>query len=718
MKGRFGGKLALGIALCVLLCGAVIAVFSVTTLSDLGDRYRDVYREDLASLESDFTAELAKGSGDAAEAFFRLETKGFDGVALFSADGAVVASTDERVSGAFISGGIKKEEEFKAGGSFHFVAELDGQSEMFIFNAYGGGDYRLACFVEYDAFEKDTAKYVLLRVLEVLFLLGILAAFWIYTFNLWRHRRERLPSASPSGNYVVTVTMGGKIIESDDAFARRFGTEKIQSEDLVFGGEFNHALVNGKSFALRLAERSGEKRYLVCSAVEAGFRYKLVLSDMDEEVREMLELKKADLTDSATGFYREKTLEGFWRRASDRGETGDALIMVLRIINLDYFKILFGEDEFRKGAAAYADVVRKCLGAYGELFLMKNDDIVLLVTSKDSKTAFMKDINSVEAQLASPVPAAGHHIQPKFKYGVALAEGRRVPDAENFLYNGYLALKNALSSTSSNRYVLRGGSFDGKRVNLTGSEEIAAMLKTGQVQVMYQPQVSLEDGRIIGFEALTRLTGSRQKDMTTAEFIKACEQTGAIIALGEFVYEQAMDFACLVSKIGISVSVNVSPIQLMQDGFVEKFLSAYRERKLKDGSVAVEIVESTVLHSMEEVIKKLEILRQNGIAAHIDDFGVAYSSVLYLMKLPVTVVKLDKTLVDEVCFNEKSRAIVASVVEAAKKMGIKSLAESVETEEQRDTLREMGCDYMQGYLSGRAMPKDKAIEAVKEMANV
>lgn len=717
MKGQFLWKFVLGIVLCLLCCGAVVAVFSVFTLTDLSDRYRDVYRESLKTLEKEFNLEVYRDDSEEniKKAFENLSYANLGGLALFSLDGAVLLSTDERVNGAFISGGIKREEEFQSGKGFYFVYDLNGDREMFIFNAYEGGDYRLACFVDYESFERNSAKYVLFRVLEVLCLIFVLAAFWLYSYNLWRRRKERLPKASPAANYLATVNMSGKILEKDEAFAEKYPLNYIGEENVV-SGEFRNLLVSGKSFLLKLKDIDGNDKYFVCSAVEAGLKYKLILTDMDREIREYTALKKADILNSDTGFYREKMLVERWIEYKEKEIFCDVLVLVLRVVNLEYYRTLFGDGYYSDAKRVYADVLKKTIAPYGEMFSMDNGDFLLLITDKDKKAEFLQKINSLESVLTSPISVHSNNINLEIKYGVAINDGVKVNDVENLVYAGNLALKNALKATSSNRYIIRGGNFDVKSTVISGAQEILHMLKTGQVEVMYQPQVRVSDRRIIGFEALTRLKGAKQKEMTTAEFIKACEQSGAILDLGEFVYNQAMDFAALVSKVGISVSVNVSPIQLMQDGFVEKFLAAYRERKLKDGSIAVEIVESTVLHSIEEVIKKLNVLKANGISSHIDDFGVAYSSVLYLMKLPVTVVKLDKSLIDEICYNEKSLSIVSSVIGAAEKMNIKSLAESVETEEQLELLKEIGCDYIQGYLSGRAIPKDKAVELIKEMA--
>lgn len=164
---------------------------------------------------------------------------------------------------------------------------------------------------------------------------------------------------------------------------------------------------------------------------------------------------------------------------------------------------------------------------------------------------------------------------------------------------------------------------------------------------------------------------------------------------------------------GVTVSLNVSPIQLMQAGFVENFLKIYHKYDLKAGTISVEITESFLMHTFDETLKKLQILCEQGISIHLDDFGTQYSSLLYLKKLPIAAIKIDREFISDIAANEYSRAITRMVLNITKELKLLSISEGIETKEQLQILQEMGCDVIQGYLIGRSVKEDAALEMLR-----
>ena len=237
----------------------------------------------------------------------------------------------------------------------------------------------------------------------------------------------------------------------------------------------------------------------------------------------------------------------------------------------------------------------------------------------------------------------------------------------------------------------------------------------GGIDIWFQPQVNPFTERVVGLEGLFRITDQKAKDVKVYEFIESAEKSGCIVELGEYIYKKCMDFAVMIQDLGVSVSINISPIQFMQAGFCEKFLEEYRKRNLKPNSIHVEILESTMIYSMEDVINKLNILKKNGIGTEIDDFGIAYSSMSYLKKLPIKTLKIDMAFIKDITDNATDRALVKNIINITKDLNLECVSEGVETKEQLEILKKFGCGIIQGYYYSKALPRDQVIDFIKKM---
>ncbi len=243
--------------------------------------------------------------------------------------------------------------------------------------------------------------------------------------------------------------------------------------------------------------------------------------------------------------------------------------------------------------------------------------------------------------------------------------------------------------------------------------DIIKLIENNEISVYYQPQYSVVKNRIVGVEALMRVKTVENINLDVSEIVYIAERNGCMIALSDFIYEQGLLMAKLLEPYQISVSLNVSPIQLMQAGFAEALLEKYLKFGLMPGSLCLEITESFLMSNFEETIKKLQLLQAKGISIHLDDFGMAYSSLLYLKKLPISTIKIDKEFVNDISNNEYSRTIVKMVGDICKNLSLTSIAEGVETKEQKDYLVKLGIDTIQGYYISKAVNKDTILALVR-----
>jgi diguanylate cyclase (GGDEF)-like protein len=243
-------------------------------------------------------------------------------------------------------------------------------------------------------------------------------------------------------------------------------------------------------------------------------------------------------------------------------------------------------------------------------------------------------------------------------------------------------------------------------------------IENKELSTAFQPQMDVQTGRISGFEALARWNSDSYGPVSPAEFIPLAEETGMVDRIGMFVLSSALDFikrADLMGRHDFSVSVNVSPMQLLDDNFVPRVLRMIDEAHVSANRVSLEITESVLIVGLEETVAKLNRIRQSGIKISLDDFGKGYSSLLYLKELPIDCVKIDKAFVDDILSEEKTKVLARNIVTIAHQLGFTVVAEGVETGDQLEYLKDCECDSIQGYFFSKPKTRDDALSQLGQM---
>jgi len=242
-------------------------------------------------------------------------------------------------------------------------------------------------------------------------------------------------------------------------------------------------------------------------------------------------------------------------------------------------------------------------------------------------------------------------------------------------------------------------------------------LANHELEVYYQPQISLDDGSVIAFEALLRWHSPQHGNVSPAQFIPLAEKSHLIESIGMWVVQEACRFSRKLGNAGYSgvrIAVNVSPRQLVATGFIQSIQASCTETELAATCLEIEVTENIFIESMEDSVKKLTELRALGVHLSLDDFGTGYSSLTYLRSLPVQTVKIDKTFIDLIATDSEQVALIASIIDMVHALGMSVVAEGVETSEQLERLIQLGCDTIQGYLVSKAVPELAAIELLKD----
>jgi len=239
--------------------------------------------------------------------------------------------------------------------------------------------------------------------------------------------------------------------------------------------------------------------------------------------------------------------------------------------------------------------------------------------------------------------------------------------------------------------------------------ELRKALERAELTLYFQPQVD-GAGVVCGAEALIRWRHATRGLVPPGQFIALAEETGIIVAMGQWVLESACAqlkaWEAGPATAGLKLSINVSARQFRQLEFVDDVRRALRRYGIVPGRLMIELTESTLLEGVDDTIAIMTALRQLGVRFSLDDFGTGYSSLQYLKRLPIDELKIDQSFVRDIAVDSSDKAIVSTIIAMASTLRVNVIAEGVETEDQRQFLLEAGCGLFQGYLFGKPVPID------------
>jgi diguanylate cyclase (GGDEF)-like protein/PAS domain S-box-containing protein len=380
--------------------------------------------------------------------------------------------------------------------------------------------------------------------------------------------------------------------------------------------------------------------------------------------------------------------------------------------NLDNFKLCndmagfaFGDTILKRAAQR----IRAVLPESAMLARMGGDEFVAVLPdarcAEDLQRAVVEVLKSLKNIDSSDRPeepvisaSAGIAIYP--------ADGTR---ADELLTNAHMALSRAKAAGKAQHrfYDAEVGKVAARRLSV--HRQLTRALEKNELSLVYQPQIDLETGAMIGVEALLRWTHPTLGSVSPADFIPVAEQTGIILPIGAWVLEQAARQAALWNRSTSSrlkIAVNVSALQVMQADFVEAVAGVLKDARLHPSQLELEITESAVMTDVADCSGKIAKLRLLGVSVAIDDFGTGYSSLSSLKGLPVTALKIDRAFISAITPGERP-PITHAAITLGHTLGLTITAEGVETREQLHTLRELGCDSIQGYLAGPPLSPDE-----------
>ena len=378
----------------------------------------------------------------------------------------------------------------------------------------------------------------------------------------------------------------------------------------------------------------------------------------------------------------------------------------LLFLDLDHFKQINDSLGHPFGDRVLIEVterLKKCLRHVDTAARLGGDEFVLLLHEADAAGAEICARRVLE-ELRAPFNLDGMNFTVTCSIGIAL-----YPDdgtgMDDLIKNADSAMYHVKERGRSDFRFYQRQMNIGLLSRMKIDHAMRLALEHEQFKLHYQPLVDLKTGVVIGAEALIRWHDDDLGDVSPAQFIPIAEETGVIVAIGNWVMKTAMRQAAAWNNQQqcLRISVNVSALQFQQPDFVENIARELRESQLGPDCIELELTESILIRDVEETLKKLASLAALGVKMSIDDFGTGYSSLSYLKRFPINKLKIDRSFVMHLPDDESDVAIVTAIISMAHALRLKVIAEGVETEEQKKLLQSLNCDEVQGFLYARAL---------------
>lgn len=435
--------------------------------------------------------------------------------------------------------------------------------------------------------------------------------------------------------------------------------------------------------------------------------YLVMLHDVTPYREAQEKIKNLAFFDSLTDLPNRHHMTQELSRALQRHRRSGTSFALL-FLDLDKFKEVNDTLGHEAGDLLLIEIARRlrgCVRASDFVARMGGDEFTVILEDV-AGDAIEKLAQKMGERIREPIEINQHELFVDVSIGCSVFP-EDAPHADELLKQADTAMYKAKrEGRGFARYSSRLGNMLARSART--EDELSRALENDEFEMYYQVQVDLDTAQPVAYEALIRWNHSSGDVILPVDFLPSLENSGLIVPLGRWVLErvcqQLRHWLDIDGERALSVAVNISPCQLEHDqlsAFVKDLLDRYR---LPPGKLAMEISEGALLSGADQVISQLNQVRSLGIALHMDDFGTGYSSLSLLRRLPFSVIKIDRSFIHDMESDEADLGLIRAARSMAEGLGMKTVAEGVENPEQLRLLREIGCDYAQGYLFAKPVP--------------
>jgi len=460
---------------------------------------------------------------------------------------------------------------------------------------------------------------------------------------------------------------------------------------------------DGSRFAAELSssmysDRGGERKVVI------------VLRDITERKSSESRIQFLAFHDGLTGLPNRTSFDRRLRERLPGESNGTTAPFALMLVDLDGFKLIndtLGHEVGDQLLREVADRLRNVTDEAGLVARLGGDEFVVLMDAPSDTGHITALADRILAATARPFQLAEQELHLTASIGIS-RHPQDGSDARTLLKSSDLAMYRAKEQGRNRLQFFSEEMNVRSRRRLMLESALRRALAQGELRLHYQPRLDLRSGTLTGVEALLRWQPAGEEAVVDpAEFIPVAEETGLILSIGDWVLQEAAAQCAAWREAGMLVpriSVNLSARQLTDERLPDRLAEALARSGSTTAWLELELTESTVMRNVAQSSALLRRFRQMGVRIAVDDFGTGYSSLSYLSRLPIDCVKIDGSFIRDVPHDPDDTAIVRGIVALAHTLRLTAVAEGVETREQLDFLRELGCDEIQGYLVSRPMP--------------
>lgn len=567
---------------------------------------------------------------------------------------------------------------------------------------------------------------LLLTILSLILVVGLAVLFGICFKKNEDIQSSRL-SLYYSKPYIFRVNKKGRIIYRNSAFKKLNidwdSHKNITDFDCYSDGNILEDIKKNNHFMIRLVDLSGKNIVINLVSLKIGFNNYIIGDDVTKQYEEMNYAVKKISYDEVTHLPTKevllKDLEKHLEKVKTSLKNGikiESSLVVFCIDSLERYARIFGNKMINKLVLNFVKLVSELLKEDMILYRLSKDKFAVLFKNLETYNDVISWLNNLKNTLKKPIEIDANDLIIRCHSGIFNIEMEKYDGLDNNSICEYaeIAFEKAKGLNVSD-YIIYDISL-GKLIKKEQlmEEDLRKAIKKGELIVYIQPQCDASNRKIIGFEALVRWNNPKYINDSPQHFIELAEKNNMIIPIGKIIIRQALQIAKKLEGQGITISINVSPAQLIQDGFVTQMIGMTEEEKVNPNMIALEITETFLVQNIKLMAEKMKVLKKHGFIIHLDDFGTGYSSMLYLKDLPIDAIKIDKEFIKYINTDKSSRIIVSKIISLAISLDMKIIAEGVEDEKQYQFLKKNGCEVIQGFLISKAVPYEEALELIEK----
>ena len=536
--------------------------------------------------------------------------------------------------------------------------------------------------------------------------------------------------AENSSDVISHSALDGTLIYVSPSYGKVFGLEPdyrlggpmgadAHPDDLPAIREAWKAVVAGTATRVTFRGRRGDDTWVWLESVSEPLRdpdtgqivgVQTATRDITERRAAEAELERMALSDALTGLANRTLLTDRLRQAQQRLRRDPGHVALL-MLDLDRFKLVNDTLGHSVGDAMLIEVaqrLQRCARPTDTVARLGGDEFVVLLDRLSDYGHAEQIAERILASLRDPMSLIGlEAMEIRGSIGIAVTTDPDHP-ADSLYREADLALYQAKDQGRDRCSLFDAGLRRRVLAQVKAERQLRRALAEDRLHLFYQPIVRLSDDTVSGSEALVRLQDPDSAELVLPDaFIEAAEESGLVADLDQWVLARAVEHLAAIGTvdgIGGTVAINVSPRSMVDSRFAEKVADALASRHIDPRRLLIEVTERTLMDTSGIAVRSLSLLRDLGVRVGLDDFGTGYSSLGYLQQLPLDFLKIDRSFIGSLTDSSRARATVEALTVLAHAHGLTVTAEGVETDLQLTAVREIGCDFAQGYLTGRPSP--------------